>query len=107
MKLPPGVTNPNKHPLCQASKCVEIRGSRGTVQLKISDTCPACAAYDVDVADEIFPHIEDPFKGRVKVQWRFINCNFLEGESIMFWIRSERREFSYEKSSWTKWIWNR
>jgi expansin (peptidoglycan-binding protein) len=111
MKNPPG-GNPNKHPLCASNKCIEIRGSRGTVQLKISDTCPACKTYDVDVADEIFPKLEDPNRGRVKVQWRFIGCNMLEGESVKFneileEIPSEGRRMVYEKSSWTRWIFNR
>lgn len=108
MQLPPGQTNPNNHPLCAADKCIEIKGVRGTVQLKISDTCPECAAYDVDVADEIFPRLDDPQKGRVKVSWQFINCNLLEGESIKFnEIPSEGRRIVYEKSSWTKRIFNR
>lgn len=100
MKLPPGETNPNKHPLCKPDKCIEIRGSRGTVQLKISDTCAGCKNYDVDVADEVFPRLEDPAKGRVKVTWRFINCNFVEMTEKPKKIPSS----VYVKSSWTQWI---
>lgn len=82
MKLPPGETNPNKHPLCQADKCIEVKGARGTVQLKISDTCPECKNYDVDVADEVFPRLDDPVKGRVKVSWRFVKCSMYEKEEV-------------------------
>lgn len=74
MKLPAGMTNPNNHPLCGASNCIQIQGARGSVKLKISDTCAGCKDYDVDVADSIFPLIDDPIKGRVKVQWRFVTC---------------------------------
>lgn len=74
MALPPGLTNPNNHPLCAPHKCIEIHGARGSVTLKISDTCWGCRDNDVDIADEIFPRIDDPSKGRVKVQWKFVSC---------------------------------
>lgn len=77
MKLPPHVTNPNKHPLCARDRCAQINGKRGSVVLKISDTCDACKAYDVDVADSIFPLLDDPEKGRVKVTWKFVSCKML------------------------------
>lgn len=107
MKTPPDQPNPNKHPLCAADKCIEIRGARGTVQLKISDTCPECKSFDVDIADEIFPRLDDPIKGRVKVSWKFVRCTMLEGESVKFNEIPSGRRFRYEKSSWTRWIWNR
>ncbi len=74
MKLPDGITNPNKHPLCRPQHCVKINGRRGSVVLKISDTCFGCKESDVDIADEIFPMLEDPRKGRVKMDWQFVNC---------------------------------
>lgn len=74
MALPPGMTNPNNHPLCAADKCIEVHGERGSVKLKISDTCEGCANNDVDVADQIFPLLDDPVKGRVRVTWRFVSC---------------------------------
>lgn len=74
MKLPPGMTNPNNHPLCKPNRCIKVTGSRGTVVLKISDTCWACAKDDVDVAHTVYPMLEDPIRGRVKVSWKFVNC---------------------------------
>lgn len=74
MNLPPGMTNPNNHPICNADRCLEITGRRGRVVLKISDTCEGCKNDDVDVADTVFPMLEDPNLGRVKVSWRFVNC---------------------------------
>lgn len=74
MQLPAGMTNPNKHPMCNADRCIEVTGRRGRVVLKISDTCWGCAKDDVDVADTVFPMLEDPKLGRVKVSWRFVNC---------------------------------
>lgn len=74
MQLPPGVTNPNKHPLCNADRCIEVTGKRGRVVLKISDTCMGCATNDVDVADTVFPMLDEPNLGRVKASWQFVNC---------------------------------
>lgn len=75
MKLPPNETNPNNHPLCKPQHCVQLFGARGSVVLKISDTCPECADYDVDIADDVYPKLDDPDKGRVKMSWQFVNCN--------------------------------
>lgn len=75
MKLPPNETNPNHHPLCSPEHCVQVFGKRGSVVLKISDTCPECADFDVDIADEIYPKLDDPVKGRVRMSWQFIDCN--------------------------------
>lgn len=74
MQLPAGITNPNKHPLCNADRCIEVTGNRGRVVLKISDTCWGCATNDVDVADTVFPMLDDPNRGRVKATWKFVNC---------------------------------
>lgn len=75
MALPPGMTNPNNHPLCASDKCLQIWGARGSVVLKISDTCAGCKNDDVDVADTVFPLLDDPDKGRVQMNWQFVDCN--------------------------------
>lgn len=75
MVLPPGETNPNNHPLCAADKCIQLKGARGSVVLKISDSCAACVGNDVDVADTVFPLLDDPALGRVKVTWEFTDCS--------------------------------
>lgn len=72
-----GVSNPNNHPLCQPDKCIKINGARGSVVVKISDTCWGCQRDDVDVADSVFPLLDDPWKGRVKVTWDFCDCSRL------------------------------
>ena len=77
MALPPSITNPNKHPLCASNRCIKVTGKRGSVVLKISDTCWACAYNDVDIADTVFPLLDDPVKGRVKINWEFTDCSRL------------------------------
>jgi hypothetical protein len=74
MKLPSNLTNPNKHPMCSEPYCIKVSGKRGSVVLKVSDTCPSCKAHDVDVADRIFPLLDDPKKGRVPMNWKFVDC---------------------------------
>lgn len=74
MKLSPGVANPNRHPLCEEENCVKVYGPRGSVVLKVSDTCLSCRPHDIDVADSVFPLLDDPKKGRVKMTWRFVDC---------------------------------
>lgn len=67
--------NPNNHPLCAADKCIQLWGRRGSVVVKISDTCEGCKGDDVDVADSVFPLLDDPNLGRVPVTWEFVNCH--------------------------------
>ncbi|CRK98957.1 CLUMA_CG012369, isoform A [Clunio marinus] len=74
MKLPVNVTNPNKHPYCSESYCVKVSGKRGSVVLKISDTCYGCKPHDIDVAHRVFPLLDDPNKGRVPMAWKFVDC---------------------------------
>lgn len=75
MHTSPDDPNPNHDPLCGPEYCVQIFGQRGSVVLKISDTCPPCNDFDVDVADEVYGRLDDPSKGRVKMSWQFVNCN--------------------------------
>jgi hypothetical protein len=75
MQLPPNVTNPNKHPLCGPNACAKIHGPLATVVLKISDTCMGCKDDDLDVADTVFPMMDDPSKGRVPMDWEFVDCS--------------------------------
>lgn len=75
MKLPKGFSNPNNHPLCGPRYCIKVNGARGSVVLKVSDTCVGCKPFDVDVPDKVFPMLDHPNKGRVKMTWRFIDCS--------------------------------
>lgn len=74
MKLPANITNPNRHPYCSERFCIKVIGRRGSVVLKVSDTCYGCKPYDVDVADKVFPLLDNPRKGRVKMTWMWVDC---------------------------------
>jgi hypothetical protein len=75
MKLPINITNPNNHPYCAEANCIRVSGKRGSVVLKVSDTCYGCKPHDVDVADRVFPLLDDPNKGRVKMTWKWVDCS--------------------------------
>jgi hypothetical protein len=75
MKLPPNVTNPNNHPLCAPNVCARVHGPLSSVVLKVSDTCMGCKDDDIDVADTVFPLLDDPKLGRVKMDWEFVDCS--------------------------------
>ncbi|KAG5669871.1 hypothetical protein PVAND_000162 [Polypedilum vanderplanki] len=79
-----GSANPNKHPLCAKNRCIKIKGARGSLKLKISDTCPPCKYNDVDMADSLFHLIDDPAKGRVKIYWDFVDCGNLYGSNFQY-----------------------
>jgi len=74
MKLPQGVYNPNKHPLCRPEHCIFVTGALGSVVLKISDKCYGCRKQDIDIADSVFPLLGDLDKGRIPIKWYFVNC---------------------------------
>lgn len=74
MKLPSNITNPKNHPFCGAHHCIKVSGKRGSVVLKVSDTCASCKPHDVDVADKVFALLDDPNRGRVKMTWNWVDC---------------------------------
>lgn len=75
MTLPENETNTHNHPLCGPNACAKIYGERGTVVLKISDTCGGCLDDNIDVADTVFPMLDDPIKGVVPMDWEFVDCS--------------------------------
>lgn len=74
MNPSPGETNQNNLPKCGDSHCLQIWGPHGSAVLKISDTCEDCRENDIIVADSVFPMLGDPKKGRVRMNWNFVDC---------------------------------
>jgi hypothetical protein len=73
MKVPPD-GNPNHCAMCADNVCIKVTGAKGSVVLKVSDTCEGCKTDDVDIADTVFPMLDDPAKGRVPCTWDFVDC---------------------------------
>ncbi|OBZ87831.1 Papain inhibitor [Choanephora cucurbitarum] len=59
--------NSNNNPNCGRS--VSIQGPKGSVTVKIVDTCPGCSNGDIDLSPAAFAKIADLSAGRVKISW--------------------------------------
>lgn len=73
MKLPPGITKPEKHPLCAPDRCIEVDGHH-IVVVKIIGTCESCAGNDFEVDKTTSIYYGDIGFGHNVVKWRFVNC---------------------------------
>lgn len=54
--------------------CVQIDGPDGQIVVKIVDSCPTCAAGDIDLSEGAFPMIAAKVLGRVPITWRYVSC---------------------------------
>jgi expansin (peptidoglycan-binding protein) len=61
--------NPNNNPLC--GKYINATGPKGSVRVKIVDTCPPCVKGDLDLSPAAFNEIADFAAGRVPISWTF------------------------------------
>lgn len=55
-------------------RCIRVRGSKGTVVLRVVDRCVGCGRNGVDIAKGSFPSVADIRVGRVDVRWDFVAC---------------------------------
>ncbi|KAI9315201.1 RlpA-like double-psi beta-barrel-protein domain-containing protein-containing protein [Dichotomocladium elegans] len=61
--------NPNNNPNC--GKTITINGPKGSVNVKVVDTCPGCSYGDIDLSPAAFEKIADLSAGRVQIDWTF------------------------------------
>ncbi|ORY99934.1 RlpA-like double-psi beta-barrel-protein domain-containing protein-containing protein [Syncephalastrum racemosum] len=59
--------NPNNNPNC--GKKAKVKGPKGTVTVKIVDTCPPCKKGGLDLSPAAFGKIADYAQGRVPITW--------------------------------------
>ncbi|CAO3592957.1 unnamed protein product [Absidia cylindrospora] len=59
--------NPNNNPMC--GKYAKVKGPKGTVRVKIVDTCPPCKKGSLDLSPAAFIKIADLAAGRVPISW--------------------------------------
>ncbi|KAI8340531.1 RlpA-like double-psi beta-barrel-protein domain-containing protein-containing protein [Chlamydoabsidia padenii] len=60
-------SNPNHNKLCD--RRIKVYGPKGSVIVKIVDTCPSCKHGSVDLSPSSFKKIADLSAGRVKINW--------------------------------------
>lgn len=68
-KTPNG--NPNNNPYC--GKKIEAKKGDKTVIVTVVDSCPGCAANDLDFSPTAFEAIADKDLGRTEFSWRWID----------------------------------
>lgn len=61
--------NPNNNPNC--GRYAKVTGPKGTVRVKIVDTCPPCLSGSLDLSPAAFVKIADLAAGRVKIHWEW------------------------------------
>jgi expansin (peptidoglycan-binding protein) len=54
--------------------CAEVEGPKGTVVVRIVDSCPECGPGHLDLSREAFAQIANMVDGRVQTQWRLVSC---------------------------------
>ncbi|KAI8071051.1 RlpA-like double-psi beta-barrel-protein domain-containing protein-containing protein [Gongronella butleri] len=59
--------NPNKNPNC--GRYAQVKGPKGTVKVKIVDTCPPCKSGSLDLSPAAFAKIANLAAGRVPITW--------------------------------------
>jgi expansin (peptidoglycan-binding protein) len=85
--------------------CVEVTGPKGTVKVRIVDSCPGCAHGDLDLSPQAFDMIADHAAGRVPIMWHETGCgvtgpieyHFKDGANA-YWTAVQIRNARYEVS---------
>lgn len=55
--------------------CVNVKGARGDVTVRIVDRCPGCERGHLDLSREAFAKIDEPIRGRVPIEYQLVPCN--------------------------------
>ncbi|OMJ23033.1 Papain inhibitor [Smittium culicis] len=69
--------NPNLAKVC--GKCISINyknpsGQTNSVKVKVVDRCPVCKFGDIDLSAAAFLKLAPLGVGRIKIDWKFVNC---------------------------------
>jgi expansin (peptidoglycan-binding protein) len=91
--------------------CARIVGPQGTVDVRIVDQCPECAAGDIDLSPEAFELIAPLSAGRVDISWETIPCevtgpiayHFKDG-SNPWWTAVQIRNHRHAVASVEVWL---
>jgi expansin (peptidoglycan-binding protein) len=60
--------------------CVEIQGPKGTLRVRVVDSCPDCPLRGhLDLSEQAFVKLADRDLGRVNVRWRMVTCDNVVG----------------------------
>ncbi|WP_374673976.1 expansin EXLX1 family cellulose-binding protein [Ideonella sp.] len=86
---------------CGACLRVTNPANGKAVDVRVDDSCPECAVGDVDLDDDAFAAIAEPWLGRIPVTWQYIACPaprlsiFFRPESNPWWTQVQVRDHRY------------
>lgn len=63
--------NSNHNPNC--GRTIKVKGPKGSVTVKVVDTCPGCGSGALDLSPAAFEKIADLSAGRVPISWSYAN----------------------------------
>ncbi|ADO71471.1 expansin EXLX1 family cellulose-binding protein [Stigmatella aurantiaca] len=91
--------------------CAEVEGPKGTVRVRIVDSCPECGPGHLDLSEQAFAKIAAVADGRVQTRWRPVTCavsgpvryRFKEGSS-QWWtaIQVRNHRLPIQKLEWQR-----
>jgi expansin (peptidoglycan-binding protein) len=55
--------------------CIRVQGAKGSVVVRVTDSCPPCGHHHMDLSAQAFAKIDDPEKGRVNVTYQTVPCD--------------------------------
>jgi expansin (peptidoglycan-binding protein) len=58
-------------------ECVRVTGPKGTVTVRIVDSCPPCDHHHLDLSPSAFAKIADTAAGRVDITYQAVACNVM------------------------------
>jgi hypothetical protein len=74
--IPLTYMQPSGSSKASCGKCIKVVYQQKAAIVRVMDTCPECPDTNIDLADKLFTSlIGDLGKGRVQVQWGFVDCN--------------------------------
>lgn len=78
--------------------CMLVKGPKGSVTVRVVDSCPGCKEGHLDLSEQAFAKIADPVDGRVPITYQGVACevtgnlsyHFKEGSS-KYWTAIQIR----------------
>ena len=55
--------------------CIDVEGPKGSVRVRVVDSCPPCEKSHLDLSEQAFAKIADPVDGKVKITWKVVSCD--------------------------------
>jgi expansin len=84
------LSNADYHGSLSCGSFIRVSGPTGDISVRIVDKCPDCEPGRVDLSQEAFAMIADPFLGTVPIAWQFIEAPVTGNISYRFHAASSQ-----------------